>query len=143
MTQWFKVVITMLHVCCSHRCFIWSSGVFIRTASHMSGKLYLEVFLLRGSLLTLIYLDSFIVLVKHCSSLSITLQFSMVIGWAVEWWPCIGDGVLKCSLYLSPNVLGGFPLSSSLQSSLSNVNQYIIPLFLMYGILVQGIQVCS
>ena len=48
----------------SHCCLIWSSEVFTRTPSHIWGRLYLPTFLFRVGLVTLMYMDSLIILVK-------------------------------------------------------------------------------
>ena len=47
------------------------------------GRVYLSIFLLRIGLLTLITVDSFIVLAKSCLSLSIMLMLSSVVMWPV------------------------------------------------------------
>ena len=44
----------------------------------------------------------------------------------------MGEGALRCSLYLSPNVLADSLMYSSLQSSLSHLNRYIMPLFVVW-----------
>ena len=73
-----------------------------RTLSQMWKRLYLPVFLFRMGLLTLIYMDFLIVLTMLCSSLSTMLKLALVV-WCllVVWWPFIGEGTFKCSLYLS------------------------------------------
>ena len=62
----------VVHTCLCSRCsccyLIWRSGVFTRTPSPMWGRLYLPMFLFRVGLLTLMYMDSLIVLVKPCPS---------------------------------------------------------------------------
>ena len=47
------------------------------------------------------------------------------------WCSCFGDGVFRCSLYLSSKVLADSPIYSSSQSILSHLNQYITSTFLL------------
>ena len=69
-------------------------------------------------------------------SLSIMLKLSMVIRWpVVVWCSCIGKGVFRCSLYLSLSVIADSPI---LQSTLSHLYQYIIPLLYCMGYLSFG-----
>ena len=64
------------------------------------------MFLLRVRLFTLINMDSLIILVKLCPSLSTMLKLSSVVGClVVKYWQCMGDGAFECSLNLSPHVL--------------------------------------
>ena len=58
--------------------FNYSSGVLSRTSSHMCGRWYLPMFLLRGGLLTLMNNDSFIHLLRFWSSLPTMLKFSIM-----------------------------------------------------------------
>ena len=82
---------------------ILRSGVLNRTLSHIWWSLYLHMFLLSVGLLTLMYIDTFIVLARPLSSLSIMLKFSWVVLWPV-WvlYAWMGEGSLRCSLYFSP-----------------------------------------
>ena len=66
----------------------------------MCGRLYFPIFLLSVGLLTLMYIDSLIVLAKLLSSLPIILKLSIDVSWPLVLW-CwnIGDGAFKCSLY--------------------------------------------
>ena len=59
--------------------FILDSEVLSRVSSHMLGSWYLSMFLFRYGLLTLIYMTSFMVLMKFWSSLSTMLEFSTVV----------------------------------------------------------------
>ena len=71
--------------------FILSFEMLNRTSSHMWGRWYLPIFLFRVGLLTLMYIDSFISLIRglvlpphyteilHCSSM--TCGVEMVINW--------------------------------------------------------------
>ena len=66
-------------------------GVWRSTLSYIWCKLNLPVFLFRVGLLTLMYIDSLIVLAMPWSSLPIILKLSCVIIWPVLWlWLCIG-----------------------------------------------------
>ena len=58
--------------------FNFSSEVLNRTSSHMCGRWYLPMFLLRDGLLTLMYKASLIVLMRFWSSLPTILKFSIV-----------------------------------------------------------------
>ena len=94
----------------SHWFLTWSSVTLFRTSSQMGGRLYLQIFLLRFRLSTVMNMGTFIVLVKPCPSLSTVLKLSTVVGWPlIEWLPMVWDMVFfKCSLNLSPNVAGWF-----------------------------------
>ena len=86
--------------------FISSPGVLRSTVSHIWCKLNLLIVLLSVGLLTLMYIDSLIVLAMSWPSLPIILKFSCVVVWSVLWLClCIGDGSSRCSLNLSPKVL--------------------------------------
>ena len=99
-----------------------SSGVLSRTSSHMCGRGYLPIFLIRDGLLTLMNNASFIHLFRFWSSLPTVLKFSMVTWWPVVLtWSYIGEGALRCSLNTSPNVLEDSPMYSSLHSTLSHL----------------------
>ena len=56
--------------------FNFHSEVLNRTSSHMWGRWYLPMFLLRDGLLTLLYKASLMVVMKFCSSLPTILKFS-------------------------------------------------------------------
>ena len=102
--------------------FNFSSGVLSRTSSHMCGRWCLPIFLLRDGLLTLMNNASFIHLLRFWSFLPTMLKFSMVTWWPlVLKWSYIGEGALRCSLNLSPNVLEDSPVYSSLHSTLSHL----------------------
>ena len=74
-------------------------------------------------------MDSLFVLTMPCPSLPIMQSLSIFVRQSVVvWWPCVGEGALRGSLYLSPNVLVDSPIYSSLQSSLWHLYQYITPL---------------
>ena len=110
--------------------FSLSSMLLIRTSSHMWGRWYLPMFLFRNGLLTLMNIDSLISLERFCSSLPTMLKLSSVVVWPVVLlWSWIGEGVFRCSLNLSPNVLAVSPMYSSSHSNLSLWNRYIMSLF--------------
>ena len=90
-----------------------SSEVLNRTSSHIWGRWYLPMFLFRDGLLTLMYRASFMALMRFCSSLPTMLKFSKETWWpVVVEWSKIGEGALRCSLNLSPNVLDDSPMYS-------------------------------
>ena len=61
---------------------------------------------------------------------NMVLKFSPDVVWPVLiWYSKIGDGVFKCSLYLSTNIIDDSPVYSSSQSILSHLNQEITLLF--------------
>ena len=100
-----------------------SSEVLNRTSSHMWGRWHLPMFLFRDELLTLMYKASLMGLMKFCSSLPTMRKFSIETWWPVVLkWSKIGEGALRCSLNLSPNVLNDSPMYSSLHSTLSHLN---------------------
>ena len=114
---------------------IWSSWVLTRTPSHICGRLYLCMFLLRVWLFTHVYIDSLIVLAKICPSLPTMLRLPNVMRWpVVDRCPYIGEGAFVCSLNLSPNVLVDSPMYSAFWSSLLHLYQYIIALFVVFGL---------
>ena len=103
-----------------------------RTSSHIWGRWYLPIFLFRNGLLTLMFTDSFISLMRFWSSLPTILKFSSVVVWPVVLkWSYIGEGAFRCSLNLSPNVLADSPMYSSSHSTLSHLYLYMMPLFLV------------
>ena len=104
------------------------------TPFHIWERFYLPIFLFRVGLLTLLYMDSLIVLVKPCPSLTNMLKFSIVPMWpVVVWWSHKGEDALRCSFYLLPNVQADSPIYPSLQSTLSHLCQYIIQLLPCFG----------
>ena len=68
--------------------FNFSSEVLNRTSSHMCGRWYLPMFLLRDGLLTLMYIASLIVLMRFCFSLPTILKFSID---TCDQWCCNGQ----------------------------------------------------
>ena len=96
----------------------------------MCVRLYLPVLMV--GLFTLIKMDSLIVW-KRFAPLPTILKLYNVVMWSVvDWWPYIGVGAFRYSLNLSPNVLADSSMYSLLQSSLSQLYQYIISPF-AYG----------
>ena len=103
--------------------FNFSSEVLSRTSSHMWGRWYLPMFLLRDGLLTLIYNASLIVLLRFWSSLPTILKLSILTWWPLMLlWSKIGEGAFWCSLNLSAKVLEDSPMYSSSQSTLPHLN---------------------
>ena len=78
--------------------FIFSSELLSRTSSQTGGRWYLPTVLFRDGLLTLMYIDSFMNLMRFWSSPTI-LRLSNVVLWPVMLkWSNIGDGSFRCSL---------------------------------------------
>ena len=102
--------------------FFFNSGMENRILSQICGRLYFPIFLFRVGLLTLMYIDSLMVLARLFSSLAMILKLFNVVTWPLLFW-CrnIGEGAFKCSLYLSPKVLPDSPIYSSSQSISPNV----------------------
>ena len=116
-----------------------SSEVINRSSSHMCGRLYLPMFLLRDGSLTLMYNASLMDLMRFWSSLPTILNFSIVTVWPeVLEWSYIGEGAFWCSLNLSPNVLDDSPRYSSSHSTLSYLYLYMTSLFWRMGSLSFG-----
>ena len=96
----------------------------------MCGSWNLPMFLLRDGSFALMKIASLMFLAIILSSLPTILKLSRDTSWPVVfWWSMIGDGALKCSLYLSPNVLPDSPIYSSPQSTRPYLYTYITPLF--------------
>ena len=74
-----------------------SSLLFIRTSSHIWGRWYLPMFLLRYGLLTLMNIDSLISLGRFCSSLPTMLKFwgSMTCGVTVVMNYTISQSIIS------------------------------------------------
>ena len=109
-------------------------GVSWSIGSHMWDRWYFTMFLLREGSLTLINMTSLMFLVLPCNSLCIMEKQSALIGCPVMllcWW--MGEGALRCSLTLSPNVLPDSPIYCSGQFMWGYVNLYIMPLSVVYG----------
>ena len=89
-------------------------GVKQDSHSHIWWRLYLPTFLMSVGLLTLMYIDSLIILAKPWSSFPMMLKFSGLVlcpAWVLCPW--LGEGSLRCSLYLSPKVLDVSPMHYS------------------------------
>ena len=101
--------------------------------------LNLPTLLFNVGLLTLIKMDSFILLAKLCPSFLIIWKLLWLVGWPVWllwWW--MGEGAFRYSLYLSPKVLEGSPIYSLSQPSSPHWYQYMAPLWLTIGSLSLG-----
>ena len=73
-SRWHSDVLCACWYWQSHWFLIWSSWVLTRVSSHIQGRLYLPMILLRVEMCTLMYLDPFIVLASfasHCPQCSI------------------------------------------------------------------------
>ena len=119
--------------------FSLNSGMLHMTSSHIWGRWYLPIFLLRDGLLTLMYRASLMVLMRFWSSLLTMLKLSMAILWPeMLKWSYIGEGAFWCSLNLSANVLADSPICSSSHSTQSHLYLYMTPLFFRIGSLSFG-----
>ena len=71
---------------------------------------------------------------RFWSSLPCMVKLSIVTSWPeMLWWSYMGDGALRCSFNLSSKFLADSPIYSSSQSTLSHLNLYMTPLFLLIG----------
>ena len=88
------------------------------------------MFLFSVELLTLEQMGSLVALAKLCPALPTMLKSSTdVLLSVLDWCSYMGEGLFRCSLNLSPNLLTDTPVYSSSQSNLQHLNQYITPLF--------------
>ena len=92
------------------------SQCVLQHLSQMWNSWYLPRFLFKSGALTLMNIASLMVLVKPCDSLPIMEKLSNVMLYPVVW-KCLkmGEGVLRCFLYLSPKLLPVSPMYSMLQ----------------------------
>ena len=100
----------------------------------MCGSWYFPMFLFNEGSLTLINMASLTFLVLPCDSLCMMVKQSGLTGCPVVllcWW--MGEGALRYSLTLSPNVLPDSPIYYSGQFMWGHVNLYIMPLSAVYG----------
>ena len=91
----------------------WRAEVSYSVWFQMWGTWYLPKFLFKEESFTQMYMASFMFLVNPCVSLCTKVKQSGLNGCHVEllsWWK--GDGALRCSLSLSPNVLPDSPIYS-------------------------------
>ena len=73
--------------------FKFSSEMLSRTSSHLCGRWYLPMFLLKDGLFALMYRASFMVLKRFWSSLLSMVKLSMVTSWPeMLRWSYMGDG---------------------------------------------------
>ena len=81
-------------------------GVLKKTLSHKWLSWNFPIFLLRLGLFTLMKIDSLINLLMSCPSLPIILKL-FLLNWYPVSWLCawMGQGSLRCSVYLSLRVL--------------------------------------
>ena len=93
----------------------WSVGVSCSTWSQTCGSWNLPRYLFSEASLTLMYMASLIFLLMPWNSLSTIEKQSWLTRCPVVMvWRWMGDA-LRCSLYLSPNVLPDSPMFSSVQ----------------------------
>ena len=90
--EWIGTCYSECGRCNSHWVFMFyfnlSSVMLFRTSSHIWGRWYLPMFLFRDGLLTLMYIASFISLMRFWSSLPTMLKLSSVVLWHVMLlWP--------------------------------------------------------
>ena len=105
-----------------------SEGVSFSTWSQTCGIWNFPKFLFNDGSLTLMYMASLMFLVSICASLSTMVKYSGLTGCpVVEVCMCMGEGVLRCSLYLSPRVLPDSPMYCSVQLVLGHLYLYMTP----------------
>ena len=105
-----------------------SEGVSFSTWSQTCCVWNFPKFLFKDGSLTLMYMASLIFLVSPCASLSTIIKHSQLTGCpVVEVCRCMGEGALRCSLYLSPKVLPDFPMYCSVQLMLEQLYLYKTP----------------
>ena len=98
---------------CYWRC---NEGVSFSTWCHIGGSWNFPKFLFREGSLTLMYMASLMFLVNPCVSLSTMEKHSGLTRCPdVVVCRCMGEGALRCSLYLSPSVLPDSPMYCSVQ----------------------------
>ena len=118
--------------------FILSPGVLRSTLSYIWCKLNLPIFLLMVGLLTLIYIDSLIVLAMAWPSLPIIWKLSCVVVWPVLWlWLCIGDGSFRCTLKLFKGPRG-LPYIFLITCKVPTLEPVDGPTFIFHGFLSLG-----
>ena len=121
---------------CYLRC---SVGVSLSTWYHTWGSWNFPRFLFKEGSLTLMYIASFMFLAMPCASLSTIEKHSGLTGCPVEEvCRCIGEGALRCSLYLSPKVLPDYPIYSSVQFIVGHLCLQMTPLLANLGSLSLG-----
>ena len=96
----------------------------------MCGSWYLPKFLFNEGSFTEMTMASLMFLAFPCGSLCTMVKQSGLIGYpeVLLCW-CMGDGALRCSFTLSPNLLPDSPMYSSGQLICGHLNLYIVPLF--------------
>ena len=93
-----------------------SEGVTFSTWSHTCGSWNFPKFLFKEGSWTLMYMASLMFLAKHCDSLSTMEKHSGLTGCPVsDVCRCMGEGALRCSLYLLPTVLSDSLMYCSVQ----------------------------
>ena len=111
-----------------------SDGVSFSTLSQTCGKWNFPKFLFKDGSFTLMYIASLMFLVSHCASLSTMVKHSGLTGCpVVEVCKYMGEGALRCSLYLFHSVLPDSPIYCSVQLMLGHLYLYITPLLVSLG----------
>ena len=109
------------------------------TWSQTCGSWNFPTFLLKDGSLTLMYMASLMFLVSPCASLSTMVKHSgLSRGPVVDVCKCMGEGALRCSLYLSPSVLPDSPMYCPVQLMLGHLYLYMTPLLVSLGSLSLG-----
>ena len=109
----------------------WRSGMSCSTSSQMWDSWYWPRFLFKGGSLILMNIASLMVLVESCSFLPTIEKLSNVMLCSVWKWLKMGEGALRCSLYLSPELLPVSPMYSILQLGWSYLYLYMTSPFWM------------
>ena len=116
-----------------------SEGVSFNTWSHTCGNWNFPKFLFKEGSRTLMYIVSLMFLAKHCDSLSTVEKHSGLTGCpVVDVCRCMGEGALRCSFYLSPNVLPDSPMYCTVQFVFEHLYLYMTPLLASLGSLSLG-----
>ena len=118
---------------------ICSQGVSLSTWSHTCGSRNFPKFLFSDGSFTFMYMASLMFLMSPCASLSTMVKQSGLTRCPlVDVCRCMGDGALKCSLYLSPSDLPDSPMYCSIQLMLGHWYLQITPLLVSLGSLSLG-----
>ena len=126
--------------CWGHFYFVFSSEMENRTLSQMCGRLYLPIFLLRIGLLTLMYIFSFMTLVKIVPLPSYYLEVfhCCFVASSLLMFKYLMMVLLNVLCTHSSKVLVDFPMYSSSDSVLPHLQQYIMWLCLVIASLSFG-----
>ena len=104
-------------------------GLSLSTWSQTCGIWNFPKFLFKDRSLTSMYMASLMFLVSPCASLSTMVKHSGLTGCpVVEVCRCMGEGALRCSLYLSSRVIPDSPMYCSVQLMLGHLYLYMTSL---------------